>query len=170
MITDLKQLLFSILESAYETPDITATQQMGVQMSNSVNEKGVVIIQTQNVEVYARIVPAVVKAIKMCDMIQQEQTHLVSYQPGPLVEATPEIENNRIPDISPIIDCCKHFYDNKTKWQDMQKIMRTEYLDYVTGKFHTKAAAAKWLGVGQTYLSKLTKGSTNESNAAGLDN
>jgi len=162
MITDLKQLLFSILESAYKAPDITATQQMGVQMSNSVKEKGVVIIQTQNVEVYARIVPAVVKAIKMCDMIQQEQTHLVSYQPESVVDVTPGL--------NPIEACCKQLYDSETKWQDMQDIMKKHYLEYVIGKFHTKAAAAKWLGVGQTYLSKLTKGSTNESNAAGLDN
>jgi len=167
MITDLKQLLFSILESAYETPDITATQQMGVQMSNSVKEKGVVIIQNQNVEVYARIVPAVVKAIKMCDMIQQEQTHLISYQPGPIVEIAPHFEDK---EVDPIRACCKQLYDSETKWQDMQDIMKKHYLEYVIGKFHTKAAAAKWLGVGQTYLSKLTKGSTNESNAAGLDN
>ena len=152
MITDLKQLLFSILESAYQAPDITATQQMGVQMSNSVKEKGVVIIQNQNVEVYARIVPAVVKAIKMCDAIQGQQ-----------IPDIIEIEHHPV---DPIEACCKQLYDSETKWQDMQDIMKKRYLEYVINKFPTKAVAAKWLGVGQTYLSKLTKGSTNESNAA----
>jgi hypothetical protein len=163
MITDLKQLLFSILESAYQVSDITATQQMGVQMSNSVKEKGVVIIQNQNVEVYARIVPAVVKAIKICDMIQQKQPPLVSYQPGPIVDVTP--------DLSPIEACCKQLYDSETKWQDMQDIMKKHYLEYVIGKFHTKAAAAKWLGVGPTYLCKLTKEEKeNDPIAVRLDN
>jgi hypothetical protein len=34
---------------------VHATQQMGVNMSNAVKREGVVIIQNQNVEVYARI-------------------------------------------------------------------------------------------------------------------
>ena len=152
MINDLKQLLFSILESAYQTPDITATQQMGVNMSNAVKKEGVVIIQNQNVEVYARIVPAVVKAIKMCDLVQQEQTHMISYQPEPVIEVTTD----------PIEACCKQLYDSETKWQDMQDVMKKRYLGYVVSKFPTKTMAAKWLGVGPTYLCKLTKENKNE--------
>jgi hypothetical protein len=34
---------------------VHATQQMGVNMSNAVKREGVVIIQNQNIEVYARI-------------------------------------------------------------------------------------------------------------------
>ena len=143
MINDLKQLLFSILESAYQTPDITATQQMGVNMSNAVKKEGVVIIQNQNVEVYARIVPAVVKAIKMCDTIQTQQ-----------IPDIIEIEHHPT---DPIEACCKQLYDENFRWQDMQDYMKLKYLTYVLGKFNTKAAAAKWLGVGPTYLSKLTR-------------
>ena len=149
MIADLKQLLFSILESAYQTPDISATQQMGVSMSNTVKKDGVVIIQNQNVEVYARIVPAVVKALKMCDAIQV-----------PNVSEVIEIEHNPV---DPITACCEYFYSNEVKWQDMQESMKKHYLEYVVGKFHTKSEAAKWLEIGPTYLSKLTK-TKGESN------
>lgn len=156
MISELKQLLFSILESAYQTPDISATQQMGVNMSNAVKKEGVVIIQNQNVEVYARIVPAVVKAIKMCDNIPD----IIQ------IEHTPIVPANETIDYDPVKECCKHFYINDVKWQDMQDRMKKEYLEYVISKFPTKTAAAKWLGVGPTYLCKLTKEKGNESTAA----
>lgn len=149
MIADLKQLLFSILESAYQTPDISATQQMGVNMSNAVKKDGVVIIQNQNVEVYAKVIPAVVKALKMCDAIQV-----------PNVSEVIEIEHNPV---DPIESCCKQFYDNETKWIDMQDIMKARYLEYVISKFPSKSMAAKWLGIGPTYLNKLTK-TKGESN------
>ena len=156
MIDELKALLFSILESAYQTPDINATQQMGVNISNAVRKEGVVIIQNQSVEVYARIVPAVVKAIKMCDLIQQEKTHMISYQPEPAIEITADA----------IELCCKQLYDSETKWQDMQDVIKKRYLEYVVSKFPTKTMAAKWLGVGPTYLCKLTKGDKNEQIAS----
>ena len=149
MIDELKALLFSILELAYKEPDVNITQQLGVQMSNAVKKDGVVIIQNQNVEIYARIVPQLIKAIKMCDSMQVPQiTNAIELA---------HISATDIPDMDPVVECCKHFYDSETKWQDMQEVMRTQYLEYVTGKFHTKAAAAKWLGIGSTYLSKLTR-------------
>jgi hypothetical protein len=161
MISELKQLLFSILESAYQTPDVSATQQMGVNMSNAVKKEGVVIIQNQNVEVYARIVPAVVKAIKMCDNIPD----IIQ------IEHTPMVPANETIDYDPIEECCKLLYDNETKWQDMQEVMKKRYLEYVVSKFPTKKMAAKWLGVGPTYLSKLIKEEKkDEPSAAGLDN
>ena len=154
MIADLKQLLFSILESAYQTPDISATQQMGVNMSNAVKKDGVVIIQNQNVEVYAKVIPAVVKALKMCDLVQQEKTHMISYQPESVIEHQP---------VNAVAECCEYFYNNGIRWEVMQHIMKTRYLEYVTGKFTTKKQAAEWLGIGPTYLSKLTK-TKGESN------
>ena len=35
--------------------------------------------------------------------------------------------------------------------------MKARYLEYVINRFKTKTEAAKWLGVGSTYLSKLSK-------------
>ena len=143
MIDELKALLFSILESAYKESDVNITQQLGVQMSNAVKKDGVVIIQNQNVEIYARIVPQLIKAIKMCDAVQHEQI------PDAIqIEQAP---------VNAITECCKYFYINDTKWVAMQEIMKHQYLEYVTGRFQTKAAAAKWLGIGSTYLSKLTR-------------
>jgi hypothetical protein len=39
----------------FQNGDVHATQQMGVNMSNAVKREGGVIIQNQNIEVYARI-------------------------------------------------------------------------------------------------------------------
>jgi hypothetical protein len=50
-----------MLESAFQNGDVHATQQMGVNMSNAVKREGVVIIQNQNVEVLARIIPSMVR-------------------------------------------------------------------------------------------------------------
>lgn len=157
MINDLKQLLFSILESAYQTSDITATQQMGVNMSNAVKREGVVIIQNQNVEVYARIVPAVVKAIKMCDAIQQEPPPLISYQPEPIVDAIPQLD-----DPDPLEKACEWMFKRGYKWEIAQDAFRNHYLSCVVDQFKTKREAAEFLGVGSTYLSKLTKEKSNE--------
>jgi hypothetical protein len=48
-------------------------------------------------------------------------------------------------------------FENKVNWQDMQDLMRARYLEYVIEQFKTKTDAAKWLGVGSTYLCKLSK-------------
>ena len=69
-IADLKALLLEILESAFQNGDVHATQQMGVNMSNAVKREGVVIIQNQNVEVLARIMPSMVKTLKLCDAME----------------------------------------------------------------------------------------------------
>ncbi len=56
-IAQVKLLLMDVLESAFQTGDVHATQQLGVNMTQAVKRDGVVIIQNQNVEVYARIMP-----------------------------------------------------------------------------------------------------------------
>lgn len=149
---ELRDILLGMLESAFQqNSDVAATQQMGVNLSNSIRKDGVVIIQNQNVEVYSRIVPQIVRAIKICDsmdMIIIEQPKL----PPPIsIPALPE------PSDDPINDCCQWLFENKVNWQDMQDLMKKRYLEFVTDKFKTKAEAAKWLGVGSTYLSKLTR-------------
>ncbi len=40
-------------------------------------------------------------------------------------------------------------------------MMKARYLEYVISRFKTKTAAAKWLGVGSTYLCKLSKTAMN---------
>jgi len=143
-MNEMKELLLEILENVFRAPDVTATQQMGVSLSNTIKKDGVVIIQNQNVEVLSHIVPLITKGLRLCDepiMITQESKQEIL-----------EIES-----LSPLEDACKYFYQRETKWQDMQDIMKTSYMGYVLSKFPTKAAAAKFLGVGPTYLCKLTK-------------
>ena len=70
MVAELKMLLLEILESAFQNGDVHATQQLGVNMSNAVKREGVVIIQNQNVEVLARIMPSMVKTLKLCDAME----------------------------------------------------------------------------------------------------
>jgi hypothetical protein len=60
-------------------------------------------------------------------------------------------------DTDPIDACCAWLYENRITWQDMQDLMKARYLEYVIGHFKTKTEAAKWLGVGSTYLCKLSK-------------
>jgi hypothetical protein len=147
-IQDLKVVLFSIMEDAFLPSDINATQQMGIQLSNAVKREGVLIIQNQNVEVYARIIPRVVKAIRLCDDIS-----LANHYEKPMVE----IEKKEPPE-DPVEECCSFLFDQNTKWEAMQKMMRYRYLEYVTSKFKTKIEAANMLGIGPTYLSKLSQG------------
>ena len=55
-IAGLKSTLFEVLEAGVQQdPEITATQQLGVQMTNAVRRDGVTIIQNQNVQVMSRI-------------------------------------------------------------------------------------------------------------------
>jgi hypothetical protein len=46
----------------------------------------------------------------------------------------------------------------------MQELMKARYLEYVMGQFKTKTDAAKWLGIGSTYLCKLSKTATHALN------
>jgi hypothetical protein len=158
-IADLKALLLEILENAFQDGDVHATQQMGVNMSNAVKREGVVIIQNQNVEVLARIMPSMVKTLKLCDAMEsnwrsQGAITIDSQQPQ---LPPPKDEDDR----DPIEACCAWLYENRIQWQDMQDLMKTRYLEYVINRSRTKTEAAKWLGVGSTYLSKLSKTAAN---------
>jgi hypothetical protein len=159
-IADVKTLLFDVLESAFETGEVRATQQLGVNMSNAVKRDGVTIIQNQNVEVYARILPLMVKALKVCDALESR------WYGQPTVH--PEIEEDRLlpapeaaaetdADPDPIEACCAWLYENRIQWKDMQELMKTRYLAHVIDRCRTKNEAAKRLGVGSTYLCKLSK-------------
>jgi hypothetical protein len=158
MIAELKTLLLEILESAFQGRDVHATQQMGVNMSNSVKREGVVIIQNQNVEVYARIMPSMVKTLKLCDAMES------SWRSQTPIELEPQQKQLLSPvddDTDPIDACCSWLYENHINWQDMQDLMKARYLEYVIGRFKTKTEAARWLGVGSTYLCKLSKTAMN---------
>jgi hypothetical protein len=154
-IAEIKMLLLEILESAFQNGDVHATQQMGVNMSNAVKREGVVIIQNQNVEVYSRIMPLMVKTLKLCDAAES------SWHRQAAIELEPQQKQLPLPadddDTNPIEACCSWLYDNHIQWQDMQDLMKARYLEYVIGRFKTKTEAAKWLGVGSTYLCKLSK-------------
>jgi len=154
-VTDLKMLLLEILESAFQGGDVHATQQMGVNVSSAMKREGMVIIQNQNVEVYARIMPSMVKALKLCDAMEsssRSQIEITLDSPPKQLPSTTEDDRP-----NPIEACCSWFFENQISWQDMQNLMRARYLEYVTGQFKTKTDAAKWLGVGSTYLCKLSK-------------
>lgn len=155
-ISDLKMLLLQIIEDSFQQePNIQATQQMGVNISNAVKKDGVVIIQNQNLEIYARIMPLMVKALRTCDILEAQQKTIVIEKkelPPPEPILLPEET-----DTDPIEDCCSWFFENNIKYTDMLDLMKKRYLDYVVGKTATKKEAAQRLDIGATYLSKLTK-------------
>jgi hypothetical protein len=158
-IADLKSLVLEMLQGAFQGGDVQAIQQMGVNISNAVKREGVVIIQNQNVEVYARIMPLMVKALKLCDAAESSwrSQNVIDLEPQQQMLPKPSEDD----DTDPIEACCAWLYENHINWQDMQDLMKARYLEHVIGHFRTKAEAAKWLGVGSTYLSKLSKTALN---------
>lgn len=143
--SEMKAILLEILEMAFQPADVTATQQMGVNMSNAVKRDGVVIIQNQNVEVYARIMPSMVRALRLCDSLGNP------YPIIPLQIAEEDKESAHILD-----KACKWLWEHEYKWEAAQDAFKDHYLGWVVGKFKTKREAAEFLGVGATYLSKMT--------------
>jgi transcriptional regulator of acetoin/glycerol metabolism len=57
----------------------------------------------------------------------------------------------------PVDDCCKYLLSKGTKWEDMQEIVKSRYLKHVVEMAGKKSEAAKWLGIGPTYICKLLK-------------
>jgi hypothetical protein len=162
-LNDLKALLFTILENAYVAPDVNAVQQMGVNLSNAVKREGVVIVQNQNVEVYARLIPPLVQSLRLCDTIAQAQ-HIKDIEPVERIElGHRQIE---APTGDPVDVCCAWLYDNGVGWQAMQDLMKARYLSYVRSKLSTNIAAARMLGIQASYLSKIAKQTTNQSKEA----
>jgi hypothetical protein len=154
-VSDLKILLLEILESAFQDGSVQATQQMGVSVSNAMKREGMVIIQNQNVEVVARIMPSLVRAIKLCDAMESNRRDPIEIK----MDAQPKQLPSTGADVAadPLEVCCAWLFENRIGWQEMQDLMRARYLDYVLNRFKTKNDAAKWLGVGNTYLCKLSK-------------
>ena len=116
---EMKELLLEILENVFKAPDVTATQQMGVQLSNATKREGVVIIQNQNVEVLSHIVPLITKGLRLCDepiMITQEPKQEIL-----------QITKAK----TPVIDYCRYLYDLNTNWEDMQTFTKDAYISFV---------------------------------------
>lgn len=157
-IADLKLLLLQMLEDSFQEPNIQATQQMGVNMSNAVKREGVIIIQNQNVEIYARIMPLMVKALKMCDSIEVDKKYEIIQERQKQIEAPPVIND----DTDPIEESCAWMFENNIGWEDMQDIMKKRYAEYVIKQFKTKKEAAKFLKIGGTYLCRITALTTNK--------
>lgn len=162
-IADLKLILFDMLEAAFKQAnngnDINLSQQLGVNMSNTVKKDGVVIIQNQNLEIYHNIIPPMVKALKLCDAIEVSQPASQILQ----IQA-PEPDT----DTDPIEECCAFLYEQNICWEDMQDLMKARYATFVIAQKETKIEAAKMLKIQPTYLSKITtllpkKGPKNEN-------
>ena len=154
-VSQMKDLLLEILTDAYQVPDIQATQNMGVSMTNSMKREGVTIIQNQSVEVLARIMSPLVRAIKPCDVLSlKQETVVLPSLPPP----APEPLQIEAPTKEPVEAFCEWLYDRRTKWKEMQNITKEAYKAYVISRHKTKADAAKWLGIQVTYLSKISKG------------
>ena len=166
-IAALKSTLFDVLEAGVQQDsEITATQQLGVQMTNAVKRNGITIIQNQNVQVMNRMMPLMVKALKYCERIEssygQFLREIVSRDTEVIEIRQPQEEVVCIaPDRSghedPIKTCCQDFFERGVQWQDFQDEMKQRYLAYVSKQFRTKQEAAKWLSIGATYISKLPK-------------
>ena len=148
----MKAILLEILEQAFQPADVTATQQMGVNMTNAVKRDGVVIIQNQNVEVYARIMPAMVRALRLCDSF--EPAVAIAYEPLQIVRS--ETKGNPEGCLDPLETACEWMLKRGDKWKDAQTAFINQYLKCVIAHFKTKREAAEFLGVGPTYLSKMT--------------
>jgi len=144
-MNEMRELLLEILENVFKAPDVTATQQMGVSLSNTIKKDGVVIIQNQNVEVLSHIVPLITKGLRLCD-----EPIMITQEPKQEILQITEAK-------TPVIDYCRYLYDLNTNWEDMQTFTKDAYMSFVIEKYKTKAEAAKFLGIGPTYLSKLSK-------------
>ena len=144
---EIRSILFDILEQAFQPPDVSATQQMGVQLSNAVKREDVVIIQNQNVEVYARIVPSILRAIRLCD-----QPDVINHEPLQIEASTDE---------DPVYSYCESMFKRQLTWENLHRLTKSAYIDYVLSQYTTKAAAAQFLGMGPTYLSKITNERTD---------
>jgi hypothetical protein len=158
-IADFKTLVLEMLEGVFQSEEVQATQQLGVNISNTVKREGVVIIQNQNVEIYARIMPALVKMLRLCDAVE------LNWPSQAVMEVEPQQKSLPSPvfddDTDPVEACCRWLYENHINWQDMQDLTKARYLEYVIGRFRTRTEAANWLGIGSTYLCKLTKKAMN---------
>lgn len=175
-IASLKSTLFEVLEAGVQQdPEITATQQLGVQLTNSVKRDGVTIIQNQNVQVMSKIVPLMVKALKYCERIESSYGQFlqarVSADTEVIEVSQPQdklvytVQDESVEDDDPIENCCQDFFEREVQWEDFQDEMKQRYLAYVSKQFQTKKAAARWLNIGATYMSKLSSANGFENKA-----
>lgn len=147
--TALKALMLDMLEQICHQPgsDISATQQMGVNLTNAVKREGVVIIQNQNVEVLYHIIPRITQAIRLCDSMVLNVSAIAPPEPLQI-----EVQTEK----DPIRACCSYLFDRGTTWESMQSLLKQRYLAFIMDQFKTKVEAASFLGIGGPYLSKLT--------------
>jgi hypothetical protein len=165
-IAELKATLFEVLETGTQQgPEITATQQLGIQMTNAARRDGVTIIQNQNVQVMSRIMPLMVKALKYCDSIEHNYMRLLRSRiksDPEVIDVSPDqldcmINDKPVEEDDPIEKCCQHFFERGVQWEDFQDQMKQRYLAYVYRQYRTKKETAQRLKIGETYMIKLSK-------------
>ena len=85
-INDLKFVLYGILEAlAVEADtaqnDVKAFQNMDVGVSNAAKKDGVSIVQIQQVNVNLKLIPQVINALKLVDIIAKPERSTLTYSP-----------------------------------------------------------------------------------------
>jgi hypothetical protein len=146
-LSAIKEILFDLLsDSVKDTSNVTAQQNLGVQLSNAVKKEGVVIIQNQNVEVLNVIIPKVIQALRIIDSVNQLPDC------GPVVI---EHEPESFMDVETAY--LEHMFKNNWKWDMVFATFKMAYVKHVVNHFETQKDAADHLGIQASYLSKLLK-------------
>lgn len=140
----LKPLLYDLLMSACETQPndnaVSMKQGMGVNLSNSVKKEGVNIIQIQTARLDT-MVPKLVEAMQMVDMLVEGQQAMIQKREQPIMlEATCEkIEDVDEQDV--IERFCEAMYEDEKKLQEIKDLIVVRYVEYLESRLGTKKEA-----------------------------
>jgi hypothetical protein len=97
--------------------------------------------------------PAMIKAVRLCDAMNIRELK----QPVIEIPQSKPLQIEQLPVTDPIEECCRHLAAEETSWEDMQDLMKERYAKHVISRFDTQTKAAKFLGIGSTYLSKILR-------------
>lgn len=167
-VRDLKPIIYEIIKAATCSNDnaISATQNLGVNISNSMKKDGVNIIQLQNVNGES-IIPRLIDALQLIDKLEFDnppillnpdtQLKNISYRLDALEckpsqsDIQPEIIECKPPES--IVDAfIKYIDENGFNLRDAVDLIKCTYYDFLSEKLLSKDDALKKMGISKATI------------------
>jgi len=148
----LKDLMYDTLtieDSKDDDKNITAHQNMGVQLSSAMKKEGVTIVQMQNV-INKQVTLNLVKALKIIDKLQ-DQSNTIEISSGEHIQITDNV----------IRGVLEHIANEVSSLRDFDIRMRQLLVENLSDKGMNNKAISKRLNCHPATVAKMKVGSTD---------
>lgn len=153
----VKDVFYELLEAEPPREDdssMQANQQMALQMSRAVQEKGIVVFQNQSNVVSKQVIHIAIRGMKLIDGMLTRKHNGVVDNDTVFID-TDHLDDNGA-ELTPLQACANYLVHNQIGMKEAQAMLRDEIVRAAMDRYDgNQKMAAKALKVQRTYLCRL---------------